>query len=275
VPGGQRPTGPARPAPREVAELTQLREEQPELAPAIDLQLALLALHRRVQGRVPLPSLRLDPSDVKTRSAAGQSLLRFDQIPFEYSDVRYLIREAAAAMRRYDALEEEDFHRADAMARDPAPLDPVLEKWFDGSGDLSSGIDSVLTQALRPFLVRCAEAMLASADLSEWKARSCPVCGGEPDFSTITPSAERHLICGRCTARWKFDAVACPYCGNGDRTRIKSFTSRAYRIYACDACHRYLKAYDGRGASRPVMVVVDSVATLPLDALVIQKGYRA
>jgi formate dehydrogenase maturation protein FdhE len=275
VPGGQRPPGPARPAPREVAELSQLREEQPELAPAIDLQLALLALHRRVQGRVPLPSLRLDPEDVKTRAAAGQPLLRFEQIPFEYSDVRYLIRETAAAMRRFDALEEADFHRADAMARDPAPLDPVLEKWFHMGADLGPGLESVLTQAVRPFLVRCAEAMLASADLSDWKARTCPVCGGEPDFSTITPSAERHLICGRCTARWKFDAVACPYCGNADRSRIKSFTSRAYRIYACDACHRYLKAYDGRAASRPVMVVVDSVATLPLDALVIQKGYRA
>ncbi len=275
MPGGQRPTGPARPAPREVAELTQLREEQPELAPAIDLQLALIALQRRVQGRVPLPSLRLDPADVRARAAAGKSLLRFDQIPFEYSDVRYLIRETAAAMRRYEALEDEDFRRADTMARDPAPLDPVLEKWFNGNSDLTPGIESVLTQALRPFLVRCAEAVLASADLSEWTARTCPVCGGEPDFSTITPAAERHLICGRCAARWKFDAVACPYCGNGDRARIKSFTSRAYRIYACDACHRYLKAYDARAASRPVMVQVDSVATLPLDALVIQKGYRA
>jgi formate dehydrogenase maturation protein FdhE len=275
VPGGQRPTGPARPAPREVAELTQLREEQPELAPAVDLQLALIALQRRVQGRVPLPSLRLDPADVRARAGAGKPLLRFDQIPFEYSDVRYLVRETAAAMRRYEALEDDDFRRADAMARDPAPLDPVLEKWFNGTSDLSPGLESVLAQALRPFLVRCAEAVLASADLSEWTARTCPVCGGEPDFSTITPAAERHLICGRCAARWKFDAVACPYCGNGDRARIKSFTSRAYRIYACDACHRYLKAYDARAASRPVMVQVDSVATLPLDALVMQKGYRS
>jgi formate dehydrogenase maturation protein FdhE len=275
VPGGHRPTGPARPISPEVAELTRLREEQPELAPAVDLQLALIALHRRVQGRVPLPSLRLDPSEVRVRAAEGRPLLRFDQIPFEYSDVRYLIREVSAAMRRLDALEEDDFRRADAMARDPAPLDPVLQQWFDGTCDLSAGIDSVLTQALRPFLVRCAEAMLASADLSGWTARTCPVCGGEPDFSTITPAAERHLICGRCTARWKFDAVACPYCGNADRARIKSFTSRAYRIYACDACRRYLKAYDGRSATRPVMVLVDSVATLPLDALVIQKGYRS
>ena len=225
-----------------------------------------MALHRRVQGRVPLPSLRLDPADVRVRSAAGRPLLRFGQIPFEYSDVRYLIRETAAAMRRFDALDEADFHRADVMARDPAPLDPVLEKWFNGASDLGPGIESVLTQALRPFLVRCAEAMLASADLSEWTARTCPVCGGEPDFSTITPSAERHLICGRCTARWKFDPSPVRTAGTGTAPESRRSRRARYRIYACDACLRYLKAYDSRGASRPVMVVVDSVATLPLDA---------
>jgi hypothetical protein len=38
-------------------------------------------------------------------------------------------------------------------------------------------------------------------------------------------------------------------------------------------CRRYLKAYDGRNASRPVMLSVDSIATLPLDAAAIQRGY--
>jgi FdhE protein len=92
----------------------------------------------------------------------------------------------------------------------------------------------------------------------------------------ITTSADRLLICGRCAARWRFDQLTCPFCLNDDRKRITSFASRdgQYRIYACDACERYLKAYDARNASRPVMPVVDSVATLPLDAAAIQKGYK-
>ena len=54
-----------------------------------------------------------------------------------------------------------------------------------------------------------------------------------------------------------------------------SFATRdgRYRVYACDVCRRYLKAYDGRNASRPVMVAVDSIATLPLDAAAMQRGY--
>jgi len=35
-----------------------------------------------------------------------------------------------------------------------------------------------------------------------------------------------------------------------------------------------LKAFDARRASRPVMPVVDAVATLPLDAAAMQKGYK-
>jgi FdhE protein len=91
----------------------------------------------------------------------------------------------------------------------------------------------------------------------------------------ITPSADRRLICGRCGAQWSFGAHTCPFCSNDDRSLITSFATRdgRYRVYACDVCRRYVKAYDGRSAARPVMVSVDSIATLPLDAAAIQKGY--
>jgi formate dehydrogenase maturation protein FdhE len=101
------------------------------------------------------------------------------------------------------------------------------------------------------------------------------LCGAEPDLAVITPAAERHLICSRCALRWKFEPLTCPYCRNSDRSRITSFATPdgQYRVYACDACHRYLKAYDGRHATRPVMPMVDSIATLPLDAYAMQRGY--
>jgi formate dehydrogenase maturation protein FdhE len=103
------------------------------------------------------------------------------------------------------------------------------------------------------------------------------LCGGEPELAAITPTADRLLICSRCTSRWRFDPIACPFCGNAERSRITSFASRdgRYRLYACDECQRYVKAYDGRRAPRPVMLAVDTIATLPLDAAAIQKGYRA
>ena len=138
-------------------------------------------------------------------------------------------------------------------------------------------VDEVLTLAMRPFLSRCAEVLQQRADLATWTHAHCALCGGEADLAVITPSAERHLICGRCTLRWKFEPLTYPYCRNSDRSRITSFATPdgQYRVYACDVCHRYLKAYDGRRATRPVMPMVDSVATLPLDAAAMQRGYTS
>ena len=48
---------------------------------------------------------------------------------------------------------------------------------------------------------------------------------------------------------------------------------RRYRVVACDDCRRYLKAYDSRAATRPVLPNVDTIATLPLDAALVQQGY--
>ena len=84
------------------------------------------------------------------------------------------------------------------------------------------------------------------------------------------------LICARCASRWRFHQLACPFCRNADRSKITSFATRdgLYRLYACDVCQRYLKAFDGRHAPRPVMPAVDVIATLTLDAAAVQRGYR-
>jgi FdhE protein len=136
-------------------------------------------------------------------------------------------------------------------------------------------IQQILLLAARPFLARCAEVLMPKLDLSGWTRSICPLCGGEPEMAVITQAAERLLICGRCTARWRFAPLACPFCDNAEKSRITSFASRdgSYRIYACEICRRYIKAYDARGAARPVMPAVDLVATLPLDAAAMQRGY--
>ena len=50
----ERPPRTSRPESREVIELKQLKLTQPELGTAIDMQVALVEMQRRVQARVPL-----------------------------------------------------------------------------------------------------------------------------------------------------------------------------------------------------------------------------
>ncbi len=254
------------------------------------MHLELNELQRRIQGRVPLPSWELTPEILARHSAEAHPLLRFETIPLELTDLRLMVRQTADVLRRFGALDEADYQKVQAIGRDMT-LVTVASQWYRSGAErhlaavgvpapeppVDSALDQVLTLAMRPFLSRCAEVLQQRSDLSIWVHSHCPLCGGEPDFAVITPAAERHLMCGRCGLRWKFEPLTCPYCRNSDRSLITSFatTDGQYRVYACDACQRYLKAYDGRRATRPVMPSADSVATLPLDAAAIQRGYTS
>ena len=276
------PTPPQRSESREIAELRRLKQEQPDLASAADLQIELLQLQRRVQSRVSLPAIRLD-TDVINSLLASAPILQFEQLPLDWGDFRFLLRATASAMRTHEAIDEADFRRVEILCRDVERLPLAVRSWYEAAKPEApqihpdaAGLESVLLQAMRPFLTRSADAIMAKSDLAGWTRGTCPLCAGEPDFAVITPAADRILICGRCSARWRFHQLTCPFCQNSDRGRITSFASRdgPYRLYACDECERYLKAYDARRASRPVMPAVDGVATLPLDAAAIQKGYK-
>jgi formate dehydrogenase maturation protein FdhE len=277
-----RPVPPQRAEPREILELRQLKQQQPDLASAIDLQIELFQLQRRVQTRVPLPSISLDSAHLNALLQKGP-ILTFDQLPIDWSDLRFLMRASTTAMRNHDAIETADVQRIEALCRDASRLPAVLRSWYDaarpGGKALDPegvGLEAILQQAMRPVLTRSAEAIMARTDFGGWTHHICPLCGGEPDLAEITKSAERFLICGRCAARWRFDQISCPFCLNDERTKITSLASRdgRYRISCCDVCRRYIKAYDARKSTRPVMPIVDSVATLPLDAAAIQRGYH-
>lgn len=268
-----------------------MKAEHPELASAVDLQISLLDLQRRVESRVPLPT-SLIQRNLDEALSEGRPLLHFCDLSLDWSDFRFALRETADLLLRFDVLEAADHRRLMVLIREGHELQPRVERWFDESlvadaslrsaaspaatpDDVLTNLDQVLALAIRPFLIRCAEAVLPRLDLSSWKRGFCPLCGSEPDLAVITSRGERWLICGRCRGRWPFDAVACPFCRNDDKLRLTSFASRdgRYRISACDVCCRYLKAYDERGAERPALVAVDTIATLPLDAAAMQRGY--
>ena len=257
------------------------------------MHLELVELYRRVQGRVPLPWLEITGDLLKRHAAEARPLLRFEDIPLDLTDLRLLVRQTADILRRHGALEESDYQKVQTLGRDMKLL-AVVGEWYRnvaeshavaavgvphvsdaGVATEDSVISQVLMLAMRPYLSRCAEVLQQRQELGLWTHPYCGLCGGEPDFSVITPAAERHLICSRCTLRWKYEQLTCPYCRNADKSQITSFATHdgQYRVYACDVCRRYLKAYDGRRASRPVMPMVDSVATLPLDAAAMQRGY--
>jgi FdhE protein len=283
------PRLPQRPEPRDLAELRALRTAQPQLAPAIDLQIELIELLRRLRARVPTPMAPIGTDAARERLAAGHRLLEIPEISLEWTEFRLALRQVADVLRRHDALETADHGPIVALAREPDTLASLVASWYSETSvppadraalathrqHLPAMIDQVFSIAIRPFLARAAEVAAQSAPVGEWGRPWCPYCGSEPEFAAVIADDVRVLTCGRCEARWPWLFVGCPWCETRDASRLVTLASpdRKYRVYGCTACQRYLKGYDARGGRRPVLPAVDTIATLPLDAAAMQRGF--
>lgn len=265
--------GGSRALPRDVLELKSLAERQPALAPAAALQVDLIDAVRRVQGRITTPWIETSLDTLADRLAKGQALLEFAQIAFDWNDVRLLVRQVTDVLRRHEVIDAPTASALHAMGRSAA-LPDVMRAWFEQRGSTEiEMLDEVLAWSARPYLQRTAEVLQQRISLDTWTRRSCPVCAAEAEFSVITATGERQLVCGRCHVRWLFSAIACPYCGNDDRRTIRSMATPdgVYRVMICAPCGRYIKAFDARKSARPLLPYVDVIATLPLDAAVMKK----
>lgn len=290
-----RPPRGTRPEAREVSELRALAERQPELARAAEMQIDLVDAQRRVLSRITTPWIDLGPDAVAGRLAIGVRLVDFEQLAIDWTEVRLLVRQVTDIFRRHDAIEPGDVAVLHDVGRDAA-LPLVARRWYDeplgsasavtahaglpslapAAGTSSEMLAEVLRWALRPFLSRMADVIQQRVGFDEWRRGSCPVCGGEPDLGVVLASGERQLICGRCQARWGFPAVACPFCAETSRDQLISFATPdgTYRVTACRTCSRYVTSLDSRHAGRSIVPSLDAIATLPLDAVVMQKGFR-
>ena len=265
-------------------ELKGIAERQPELAGAAAIEIELLECERRIRTRLATPWIDVPDDTLRARATDGHRLVEFPELPIDWTEYRLLVRQVTDILRRNEAMDHPQAARLHDLGRG-SDLPGMVRQWYDTAAGVPAGsratpstvemLDDVLGLAARPFLTRTAEVLQQRLPALAWSRGTCLVCGGDPSFAYITPAAERHLVCGRCQARWTFDALSCPFCFNADRSRLSSFATPdgQYRVSACRACGRYLKALDGRRSGRPLILPADSVATLPLDAAAMQKGF--
>jgi len=272
----------------ELAAFRELKAGQPELAGAVDMQVELFVMQRRVQARLSTPWLEFDAVWLARQLTEGRPILRFEEIPFEWGEFRTLFRQVSEVLRRYDLLEKTDQDAIQLLIRAGRPTRDDVARWYEESASRRTGapaaderhaeaVGQVLALSARPFLARTVETLHQRVDLAHWARSYCPFCGGEPELALLLRPGETRLACSRCTAVWPFAEHVCPHCDTRLPRAQTSYVSRdgRYRLIGCDACRRYIKAYDARQADRPFMLDVDMIATLPLDAAAQQRGYLA
>jgi FdhE protein len=178
-------------------------------------------------------------------------------------------------LRRHDVLDADESARLQELARN-GDLPAIVQQWFEHAGaHPDPALADALTLAVRPFLVRVVEVVQQRVSTEGWSLGTCPMCGGRPVFGVVATSGPRQLVCGRCHGRWGLDTRTCPHCLESGRVQVFSAHDGVYQVAACDACRHYVKAIDVKRAGRPLLLPVDTVATLPLDHAVVARGYVA
>src|SRR5512133_1334829 len=97
------------------------------------MQIALIDLQRRVQARVPMPWIEVDKEWLKRQHELGRPLLRFKDVPLDWTDVRLMFRQTADILRRFDSLEESDYAAIQTVGRSGHMLEPLVVSWYESA----------------------------------------------------------------------------------------------------------------------------------------------
>ncbi|HEV8229179.1 MAG TPA: formate dehydrogenase accessory protein FdhE, partial [Candidatus Limnocylindria bacterium] len=158
-------------------------------------------------------------------------------------------------------------------------LERMVHAWL--RGEAQDPTDAFLARAATtPVLEALPDVARALPIASE--ERFCPVCGGPPQVSVFTETAEalvtgqRHLVCARCANEWAYPRMTCVACGETESARLVVLADKDQlphlRVDACERCKRYIVTVDVRLESRAVPVV-DELAAIPLDLAAAERGF--
>ena len=108
---------------------------------------------------------------------------------------------------------------------------------------------------------------------------ACPACGGPPVSSMVVgwPGAHgaRFCACSLCATQWHVVRIKCVLCGSTKGIGYQELDGGAGAVKAetCEECRGYVKILR-RDANPALDPVADDVASLGLDLLLREKGYR-
>jgi len=247
------------------------------LAPYLRLLASLSDIQHRLQDGLPEPDMPTPDARERAREFGMPPL---DRSRFTADDAFDAIRDRLLALAREIDMPELA-HAAlmrtigagsparDAMARavlaDSIPVEALADHLF-------------IAAALQVHFARQA-ARLEVKRLVPVGDGACPACGAPPVSSIVVgwPGAEntRFCACSLCSTLWNYVRVKCTLCGS-----TKDITYRQVeggnghvRAETCDTCHGYVKILQHQ--QDPALdPVADDVASLALDLLVHELGYR-
>lgn len=261
--------------------LEEARTQNPDLVSYYEFHCTLFEILDQARTDISAALEMADGEALQARSLQGLPLLSFAHLPIEAERFAKLISTVTQLLTDYDPdLAEQTV--PDSPAECLALAQQRFEEGQAGREQGEEQGEATLAQmagnlALKPYLEWAAEQVLPYVDQQRWRRGYCPVCGGAPDFAFLDEEiGARHLLCSRCDSTWLYPRLECPFCETNDHTKLFYYPSEdgVYRLYVCHECRCYLKTVDLRQARRVVLLPVERVTTVAMDAAALQEGYR-
>lgn len=170
----------------------------------------------------------------------------------------------AALERAATASEGQRAAMASAVLADRIPVEALADHIY-------------VAAALQVHFARMA-ARLESKKLVAVGDGACPCCGGPPVASLVVgwegSHNTRYCVCSLCATSWNYVRIKCTLCGETGGIGYQHVEhDKQIRAETCDKCHGYVKIMQ-QVANPALDPVADDVASLALDLLVREGGYR-
>jgi FdhE protein len=248
-----------------------------ELGPYLLFLADLSDCQHRVQGDLPEPDM---PADATRERAHRHGMPAIDRSRFTgdaaLDTTLDRLFTAAVGIDMPGAAHEALTRVRDA---DTAMRHGMVHSVLANSIPVETLADHVyVAAALQVHFVRLA-ARLDPGALAPVGDGACPACGGAPVTSSIVGwkggNGARFCACSLCAAQWHVVRIKCVLCGSTKGIGYLELNGGAGAIKAetCEECRGYVKIMHQH--TNPVLdPVADDVASLGLDLLLRERGYR-
>ncbi len=260
-----------RPGYKEILNFYQkIREEQEKIKVSLKLEpIHLKKEWKELLAKEGFPMLEKKdfPIDIEASCTLFQSLCRIgkDANPYMAEQLRKI--EEAIDNERIDPKE----------LLKPGVKEQRIEQISNKFGLDKKVLLFLIQSSIRPSIKAGVKQLVNELETETWLKGFCPICGSLPYLSLLKEEVgKRFLLCSYCGYQWRIERLVCPFCGNKEQESLQYFHAEgeeAHRIDLCDKCHQYIKTIDLRKIE-VIDPILEDLATLHLDILASQKGYK-
>lgn len=275
------------------------KKERPDYEQILDLFGKILIKQSEFSSKAKVKSIAIAKDVAQAKLEKGTPALRKEDFPVDVSNASELFRELCGILGSENRkLSHEVAKIEDSLEKRELILKEIFHGVLKAEHQLLKQLDelsldkdvmlTLIMASLKPSLEATAAHMADILEDASWSGLGCPVCGSSQAISELrkpkqnggkdtTEGAERILHCSFCGSEWRAARLGCTFCGNADAESLRYLYIEGddgYRIDVCEECKKYIKTVDSSAISHEVVPAVEDMATLHLDIIAEEEGYK-